>query len=346
MLKIKLFKPFISKTAIKYANQVLKSDQLAEGPMVKKFEAAFAKKYRLEPWQCVAVNSGSSALELAYELAGVGKGDRVVTPVLTCTATNIPILHRGAIPVFCDITDDYLADLVDMGKRRTKNTKAFVIVDFGGASVMVESDLPVIRDAAQSVGPQFNPQGDFVCVSFQAIKTLTTGDGGMLIVKTKENADKARRLRWFGYDREEKQRLGDTDLTMAGYKYQMNDISAAIGLGNLEGLDVVVKKRKVVGDVYKKSGLPIRVYPWLAILTYYNALVLKEWLATKGIETGQHHYRNDKYTIFGNRRKDLPNMDRLENQYLLLPYHHGMSKHDAKYVVACINEFVYSSDCP
>lgn len=342
-----LFEPYMSWRARWYALKVLMGRQLAEGPMVKKFELAFARKFHLQPWQCIAVNSGTSALELAYELAGVGRGDRVITPILTCTATNLPILHRGAVPVFADITNDYLVDPEDIKRKITKKTKAIVYVDFGGASHSVGAvakiarnmGLPLIQDSAQSVGPFFNPKGDFVCVSFQAIKTLTCGDGGMLIVKDTGDARNARKLRWFGYDREEKQRVGDTDLTMAGYKYQMNDIVAAIGLGNLESLQNSLDQREIVARVYAESGLPIKTYPWLMILTSPLAFIIKDYLAKKGIETGQHHYRNDKYTIFGGKIEGLPNMDKLEYQYLLLPYHQGMGEDDAKYVVREIKKF-------
>jgi len=348
---IKLFKPFVSNWARWYTLQTLRGTQLAEGPRVKEFERAFALYFKLEPSDCVALNSGTSALELAYELANIQEGDEVITPVLTCTATNLPLVRRKAKIVFTDITDKLLLDPADVRKRITTKTKAIVYVDFGGASgtldevlaIAAEHNLKVIQDSAQSVGPFFRPRADFVCVSFQAIKTLTCGDGGMLICQDSLQARRARQLRWYGYDREEKQRLGDTDLVEAGYKYHMNDIAASIGLGNLRCLHVIASKRAVSAACYAQSGLPILVYPWLAILIHPKALAIKAFLETIGVESGQYHYRNDKYTVFGGRRDDLPMMDKMENQYLLLPFHHDISMRDASNILANINFYLWSN---
>lgn len=346
---MKLFKPYMSWRARWYAFKVLLGTQLAEGPLVKKFEEEFAKVYKLHPDSCIAVNSGTSALELAYELAGISKGDEVITPVLTCTATNLPLVRRGAKIVFADITDQLLLDPQDVKKRITDKTKAIVYVDFGGASntlseivsIAREHNLTLIQDSAQSVGPFFRPLGDYVCVSFQAIKTLTTGDGGMLIVnKDPLLARHARQLRWFGIDRPRKQREGDVDIHVAGYKYHMNDLAAAIGLGNLRSLSVTLHRRARIAMVYFTSGLPILPYPWLAILIHPKAKEIGEFLKTLGIETGQHHYRNDKYTVFGGRQYDLPMMDAIEDKYLLLPNHQGMSRLDALQIVQHIKTFL------
>jgi dTDP-4-amino-4,6-dideoxygalactose transaminase len=151
-------------------------------------------------------------------------------------------------------------------------------------------------------------------VSLQAIKTLTAGDGGILISKSQEAHERAKRLRWFGYDREEKQKKGDIDLTEAGYKYHMNNISAAIGLGNLRSFDSMMEKRRKLQRFY--NVLPnVRCHNWLCI--------------QYGKKGEQHHYRNDKYTIFKKFKNDCPNMDRLENGWRLLPFHHDVSMKEA-----------------
>lgn len=337
MKKLRLFKPYMSWRARLYALIVLMGTQLAEGPVVKIFEKEFAKMFGFDRRLVVSVNSGTSALELAYELAGIGPGDEVITPVLTCTATNLPLIHRGAKIVFADIEGDLNVSLTNIEKKITPKTKAIVFVHFGGnnrglGQLLVLArryNLRVIEDAAQAVGSPFWGKADFTCVSLQAIKTLTSGDGGFLICSELEDAYTAKKLRWFGYDRDEKQKVGDTDLEIAGYKYHMNDISAAIGLGNLRSIKYAFKRRDRARATYRQWDIRGRLLvtgPWLVILRHPKALMAAQALKENGIPSGQYHYRNDKYSVFGGAdAADLPIMDLVEKQYLLLPFHHDIT---------------------
>ena len=130
MKAIPLFKPYVSWLARIYAMKVLCGTQLAEGPVVRTFEREFAERYDLQ--NVVAVNSGTRALELAYELAGIGPGDEVITPVLTCTATNLPLVRRGARIVFADINDSLNISVEDVARKIQPRTKAIVFVHLGG----------------------------------------------------------------------------------------------------------------------------------------------------------------------------------------------------------------------
>lgn len=338
MQKVKLFKPFVSKKAISNVVEVLNGTQLAEGPRVKEFEQKFGEKFGLK--HVAALNSGTAALELAYEIAGISEGDEVITPVLTCTATNIPLVHRKAKIIFADTEKDLNINIADVKRKITPKTKAIVFVHFGGNNrglkellkICKEKKIILIEDAAQAVGSDFWGKADFTCVSLQAIKTLTSGDGGFLICKNKDDHQKAKRLRWFGYDREEKQRLGDTDLKEAGYKCHMNDISAAIGLGNLTVVDKLINHRKKLMAVYKEAGFVTGI--WMtAVLANYA--FYKEKLAEQGYEAGQHHYRNDKYSLFGGRQK-FEIMDAIEEDYFFVPMHHDVTVADAKKIVKII----------
>ena len=262
MRKIKLFKPFVSWYAVWNTVRALRSGQLAEGPRVKEFERKLEERFGFK--NAVAVNSGTTALELAYELANIGEGDEVITPVLTCTATNIPLARRKATIVFADTDRDLNVNVEDVKKKITPKTKAIIFVHFGGNNrglkelleIASEKKIILIEDAAQAICSDFWGKSDFTCVSFQAIKTLTSGDGGLLVCKNDGLYKKAKRLRWFGYDREEKQRLGDTDLVEVGYKWHMNDISAAIGLGNLRAFYQVLTHHKRLMKEYSEGGLP------------------------------------------------------------------------------------------
>lgn len=332
-MAVRLFKPYINDKARENVQRVLLSDQIAEGEEVKLFEHEFATKFSLT--HVVAVNSGTSALELAYELAGIGPGDEVITPVLTCTATNIPLVRRGARIVFADTDYDLNINIEDVKRKITNRTKAIVFVHFGGNNRGLSDILEigrvhgilVIEDAAQAVGSEFWGRADFTCVSLQAIKTITSGDGGFLICKRDTDANRAKRLRWFGYDREEKQRLGDTDLKEAGYKYHMNNVSAAIGRGNLEDIDMLIAHRKALGEIYTSYGL--FAHAWLAGGFTDNYEALKATYAESGIEIGQHHYRNDQYTLFKEFKNDCPVMDELEGKYFFVPNHHAVTEENA-----------------
>lgn len=340
---IKLFKPYVSWRAIFYTVRTLLSSQLAEGPMVKKFEKEFGEKFGKR--HVVALNSGTTALELAYELAGIGKGDEVITPVLTCTATNLPLVRKEAKIVFADIDYDLNINIEDVKKKITKKTKAIVFVHFGGnnrglaelLTICRKRGIVLIEDAAQAVGSEFWGKADYTAVSLQAIKTLTSGDGGFLICKSKSDYQKAKRLRWFGYDRDEKQKKGDTDLVEAGYKWHMNDITASIGLGNLRSFDKLMAKRKKLQDFYNSALAPDEYTTSLRYrvrengLLEYDGIVCHNWLCIQWGKKGeQHHYRNDKYTVFKKFKNKCPIMDIMENEWRLLPFHHGVSISEAE----------------
>jgi perosamine synthetase len=346
MKNIQLFKSYISWRAIwNTCALLIKSNYggyLGEGPQVKAFEEEFAEKFMFE--HVAAVNSGSVALELAYELAGVGEGDEVIMPVLMHPATGLPALHRNAKVVFADTDFDLNISVEDVRSKLTSKTKAVVFVHFGGnnrglkelLALCHEKEIVLIEDAAQAIGSDFWGKADYTCVSLQAIKTLTSGDGGFLISKDKSKHEIAKRLRWFGYDRELKQKIGDTDIVEAGYKYHMNDITAAIGRGNLKSIDRIIRHRKKLCDEYIKNGLPASI--WFAHAFTQRRDPLKEFMAQHGVHTNDYLFRNDKYTIFGGKKK-LPNMDLIENQYLFLPIHHKMTVKDVARICGLLRKF-------
>jgi dTDP-4-amino-4,6-dideoxygalactose transaminase len=138
-------------------------------------------------------------------------------------------------------------------------------------------------------------------------------------------------LRWYGYDRELKQKNGDTDLLEAGWKCHMNDLSAAIGLGNLRSLQKPLEHRRALAKIYAQYG--IVCHSWLAVGLLKETSSLDAFrlnMAFNGIEVGAYHFRNDKYTIFRNAEaKNLLTMNALEKRYVFLPYHTGVSKRSA-----------------
>jgi dTDP-4-amino-4,6-dideoxygalactose transaminase len=274
MDKIPLFWPQIYKSEwLETLSGVFDTRWLGQGPLVDRFEKEFGEKFGYK--YCLAVNSGSAALELAYRLIGIGPGDEVITPCFTCTATNLPLVRRGAKIVFADINDNLLINYDDVAKKATSKTKAIVVVTLGGLPVderifdLAESlKIPVVVDAAQSLGVS-EKRGDYICYSFQAIKHFTTGDGGMIILRNKDEYGRAKKLRWFGIDREAKRRvdfncLVNREITMEieepGYKYHMADIAASMGLVGLKHTDEILDYRKSLCERYAKN-MPGHVRP-------------------------------------------------------------------------------------
>lgn len=345
---IKLFQPYVSEKAKENVLRVLSGTQLAQGPEVDLFEQEFAEKFGFEPWQVVSLNSGTAALELAYELAELGEYDHVIAPVLTCTATNIPLIRRKVGMSFCDIVGkkSLNMDVDDAENKILPNTKAIVYIHFGGSSYGLDlfenlteaHGLDLICDAAQALGSKLSKKARFSCISLQAIKSLTAGDGGVLVCRDREDAIKARKLRWFGYDRELKQRLGDCDLELAGYKMHMNDINAAIVRGNLADWDKIQEHRWKINNIYMHEWGKSERNCWLVdgiwnpVVTRRHYESFKPLADQAGFAVGQYHYRNDKYSIFRGVYSNCPNMDEIEDNYFMLPCHMGMTLEDAEMI--------------
>ena len=350
---IKLFKPYVSNGTINEVSEVLKSTCLTQGSKVDLFEKNFSNFFEVK--YPVSVNSGTSALELAYELAGIGEGDEVITTPLTCAATNIPLLHRKANIVWADIDPRTLCiDALDVRSRITEKTKAVVQVHLGGIQANVGvSHIPVISDACQALGIF---TGDYTCCSFQAIKHFTTGDGGMLVVNKEHEYKKAKLMRWFGVDRERKipndwtsyrTRMMSFDIELLGYKKHMNDLDAAMGLVGLKKYEEVLEHREMLFSVYELllkgvDGITIvddeiNVH-WLFTILVERRDDFARMLFGAGIESNLVQVRNDGYKIFGGKRADLPNLSSIEDKYLNLPIGPHVSENDVKYICSKIKE--------
>lgn len=358
-----LFHPYVPSDAIGSVSRVLSSRWIGQGPLVDQFETEF--ETRIGEGKSVAVGSGTDALHLAYLLAGIREGDEVICPVFTCTATNLPLLYIGAKPVFADI-DLKTMNICSKSIKSliTDKTKAIVTVDYGGLPcdydeierIAKDHSLKVIDDAAHSIGAYYRSRqigtvADFTTYSFQAIKHITTGDGGLLHVKDAEIVDKAKRIRWFGIDRKAKfSGIWENDIKEIGYKYQMTDIGAALGLAGLSNLDIILNHRRKLLRTYEQelSGIDglynvgienqsDRVHSaWLHTIMVDNRTALQDKLAKFNIESGQVHFRNDMYSIFGGRRGYLANMDIAESKYLVLPLHMKLSEEQVREICQVI----------
>ena len=348
--KIPLFLPYISNSARKAVSRTFDTRWIGSGPQVAQFEKLWEKKISTTH-QAVAVNSCTSALHLAYVLTGIGEGDEVITPVFTFPATNIPLLYQKAKIVFSDVKKDSLnIDPEDVSRKITSKTKAIVVVHYGGVpcdmdaiqSIAYKHHLTVIEDAAHATGVLYHDRyigsiSDFTCFSFQAVKLITTGAGGMLTIKDPSLVDRAKRLRWYGAKKSSSADRWENGISEIGYQYEMIDITASMGITALKRLEKTIDHQQKLVRAYQKgiANIPGITYIggiYSCIILADDRDALQKRLTANGIENSLVDMRNDRFAIFGGKVTDCPNMDALENKYLVLPMHQHLTVNDVTYI--------------
>lgn len=360
--------------------EVLYSGFISEGTKVKEFEEKFQKKFNfgIRPH---SVNSGTSALQLAYRCAGV-RDKLVLASPMTCTATNMPIFPEGGKIVWCDIDSKTgNIDTLDVERKLKKygeRIAAISFVDFAGYPAELDKlsnlsaiyDVPVIEDAAQSLGAKYNgdcvgadPGIQFVCFSFQAIKHLTTIDGGMLVVNVYDDFDShlwdlAKKLKWYGINREAAKEATrwHYDIEQYGYKFHMNNVNATVGIIQLDYVDNITKRHIENGKFYNESlkdisGLeqmviPAQVEPsyWIYMIKVDKREEFARAMAAAGIAVNVAHIRNDQYTCFKDKNlvenfaEDLPGLQEFNDKYIAIPCGWWVTDEDRDYIVKTIKE--------
>ncbi len=361
---ITMFKPYVSEKVTPALTEILKTSWIGQGPAVDRVEKKFEKLFGT--FAALTLNSCTSALHLALILANVKDGDEVITTPMTCSATNIPILYERAKAVFADIEKSSLnIDPKDIKKKLTPKTKAIVVVDWGGEpcdmddilAIAKEAKVAVIEDAAHALGAKYKGKyigavSDFTCFSFQAIKQITTVDGGILTCKSDDAYKRGKLLRWYGIDRNF---TGDIywkfKVEEAGFKYHMNDVTATMLSIQLDDLDKVNSRRREIVKRYRESlkdvkGLTLLEKKpdresgnWLFTVLVERRDDFTKMMRENGIETHMVHVRCDVYPIFGGKRLDhLPAMNEVEPKYISIPLHQGLSDDDVDKVVKTIKK--------
>jgi len=359
---IRIAQPLLGEEEEQAVLAVLRSGQLAQGPLVRRFEEAFARYVGVR--EAVAVSSGTAALQVALLAHGIGPGDEVVTSPFTFAATANAILATGARPVFADVSEeDFNLDLARAEEHISERTRALLPVHLYGQPADLEAllalarrhGLALIEDACQAVGASFGGRrvGSFGtgCFSFSATKNMTTGEGGMITTDDPGLAARARLLRDHGQRR---RYVSDT----LGYNLRLTEVAAALGLAQLQKLDAFNERRRANARYLTErlSGLPAgqaglatprelpdrrHVYHQYTVRVRRGRDALLRHLRDRDIEATVFYpvpvHKQPLYRGLGYRQR-LPVAERLSREVLSLPVHPGLSREDLDTVVSAVRE--------
>lgn len=365
---IPVYRPYHDDKEMAYLKQVIDSGWWGMGPKTAEFEKKFADYIGTR--HALGLNSATAALHLALMCAGVTDAE-VITPSMTFVSTNHAILYNGGIPVFCDvepgnlnITAELIAPLI------TQKTKAIIVVHYGGYACDMDPimelankhSLVVIEDCAHACGGKYKGKmlgsiGHFGSFSFQAVKNLATGDGGMLTTSNDEWASRIKRLRWVGISKDTFDRgAGNSydwfyDVTEPGFKYHMNDIIAAIGLAQFEKLEWMNDRRRYWSERYRHalSGIsdillpPVKDYMFPAC---HNFVIkadrrddLRARLMEKGVTTGVHYYPNHLFEMYKPYYRRLEVSENIWHSLITLPLYPDLTERDFAQITKTIIDF-------
>ena len=353
----------------------LKSGWLSTGPKTLQFEKEFARFTGAR--HAIGLTSCTAALHLALLAHGIGKGDEVIVPSFTFAATANMVVNVGATPVFADILPDtYNLDPRDITKKITKRTKAIIPVHYAGQPANLDQvmaiarahTLVVIEDAAHAVGATYagkpiGSHGNTACFSFYATKNLTTGEGGMLTTNDDRIAEAVKKNRLHGISRDAWKRYqkGGSwryEVTAPGWKYNMFDLQAALGLSQLKKLPAFLRRRADYAARYDRlfeasAGIrtPVvapgltharHLYPILVDAKKRDYVIAQ--LARRNIGVSVHfiplHLQPFYQKTFGYRKGDLPVTEAVFARILSLPLYPKMTKKDCEYVAAHVNDII------
>lgn len=378
---IPLFKVFMSPSAGDEVKKILYSGFIGQGQQVELFETEL-KKFLNCP-HLATTNNGTSALHLAIHLLknpsvydecnywpGIEDGDEILTTALTCTASNFPILANNINLKWVDIDPTTLnMDLDDLERKITPKTKAIIVVHWGG----YPNDLNrlkkiqenckklygycpvIIEDGAHSFGSKYDGKflgnhGNMVMYSFQAIKHITTIDGGILTLPDLEKEKRAKLLRWYGIDRNDNRKdfRCEADIKEWGFKFHMNDVCATVGIENLKHADYIIEKHKDNAKYYDTnlkniSGINLLTrHPeresafWIYSLLVDNRDSFMKYMKECNIIVSQVHERNDKHTCVKKYKTFLPTLDKTVEKIVSIPVGWWVSQENREYIVDCI----------
>jgi len=369
---IPLFSTHVPKLAGEEVKKLIESGWLNRGKKVELFEQLFMRTFGCD--YALSLNSCTSTLRLAYDIAkSTALEDKrinpeVITTPYTMVATNTALLECRIRPIFVDIEYETInINPDDIESNITDDTIAIVGVDYAGLScdwnkinrIAKKYDLIVIQDAAQALGAKYcgsdiSKWTDMTCYSFQAIKHITTGDGGMFVTVNPSIAELAKRKIWFGIDRNARTQteLGTIfpDIMTLGFKYAMNDVAATMGIEGLKDLKWILKCRAEIAKQYReelmgvKDLLPIQYdgdkmesANWLFPIHVKRRSKFAKKMRSMGIEVAVHNWRNDLYGVFYNSKtSELKNVQKVNDDLIHIPLHAELTQEQVDYIIKAI----------
>lgn len=373
-MKIRLFKPSLDNKELGAVKKVFNKSWIGMGNEVNTFENNW-KKY-LGCKHAYALNSGTAALHLALKTLNFKKNQKVLVPSLTFASSATCILYNQLKPVFVDTNQNYTMCFDDLKKKYTKDCVAIIIVHYAGNPAELEKIIPwarkkklkVIEDCAHTDGSYYKGKrlglwGDIGCFSFEEKKILTTGDGGMICSNNKNVLKNIKSERWVGIDKNNwKSALNYLkknkdayhwfyEINHLGYKYNMNDLSASIGIEQLKKIKKFRIKRRNIINRYKngikslKNIKPIFNYNpnkytyWLFAISCERRDELIIFLKSKGIATGCHYTPLTSQPLFKKYKNNCNTSEKIMNKTITLPLHLDLSDREIDYIVAQLKKF-------
>ncbi len=345
---IRLSEPRLFGNEVEYVTEALTKREIAQGPFVERFETAFAEyvgsKY------AVSCSSGTAGLHLALLALGIGPGDRVIVPAITYVATANAVKYCGAHASLVDI-DPTTWGLPQSTSPWTPSIKAVICTHLYGRVAKIpqkQEEIPIVVDACEAPGADLKGKlGDLGVFSFYGNKVITTGEGGMVVT---DNPWLAERLRFYRGQGQSERRYYHTEV---GYNYRMSNLTAALGLAQLETIDEHLKKR---WEVVAKYRMGIRPYKYLREFGTKDPKPNAPWLYTfcvdptgpsrdevmarltaKGIETRPTFVPLHRLPMY-RESKSYPNAEYLGDYGLSLPTHAGLTDEQVAYIVSSVNE--------
>jgi perosamine synthetase len=373
-VNIRLFKPSLGEKELESVKEAFERSWVGLGPKVNEFENKWAAFVGAK--LAVGVNSATAALHLALRVFKFPKGKKVLVPAMTFSATASAVLYNDLIPVFVDSDYNTLGmSLDDLDKKYDKDCVAVIPVHYAGHPVPMEQLVPwarerglkIIEDCAHTSGSLYKGKnlgtwGDIGCFSFEEKKLMTTGDGGMMVTNQPELFKNVKAMRWVGIDKDNwKSAQSYTDVNKdayhwfyeineLGWKYNMNDLAASIGLVQLERLPEMNKRRSEIIRKYldgiKNLGsikplLPFEpekyVYQMFGIRTEYKEDVIL-YLKSKGIATGCHYTPLTMQPLFKPYAIPCPVAEREYYKMVTLPLHADLKNDEVNYIIDALIE--------
>jgi dTDP-4-amino-4,6-dideoxygalactose transaminase len=373
------FRHSIGKNEIEEVLDTLNSDWITTGPKTFHFENLFKDYVGAE--HAIALSSCTAALHLSLEACGIGKNDEVITSPLTFASTAEVIIHKQAKPVFADIDErTYNINPTEIEENISPNTKAIIPVHYAGQPCEMDAikriahdhDLFVIEDAAHAIESSYHNQkigniGDLTCFSFYATKNLTTAEGGMITTSNTELAEKIRMLSLHGISKDAWKRYSSKgswfyEILYAGYKYNMTDLQASIGIHQLKKIESMHKRRQEISKLYNESfkDVPELIIPlvkdyvkhaWhlypLLIRTEKLKITRSEFieaLKKDNIGTSVHFIPLHLHPYYqkncGFQQGDFPNTESVYQREISLPIYPKLDNNDVNDVITAVKKII------